>query len=202
MKTIVTSNGNLKPLNHEELLKILRSKIGSRVTIDWPIIKWKSSIPLLKKFLYTHLIYFYKDFFAIAKSFHWEFYLYENIVEIKILTDDDKKISSTIAGGIVAGGLGALAENIRKNNKYYIQLKYKNNFIESFECTNYVNADTIYNSIKANLNIDKIQDTNDNTKLENLNLKKKLTEIKKLKEEGLLTEKEYNLKRKQIIDRY
>lgn len=192
--------------NYENVLKQLNSEKHNESN---KIIKMSQKL-IIKSEKYMRYgsigeIRFFKDFFIYNNSFNtiWTLILYGNLVDCKIISDDNKSISDTLSGAVIAGGLGAVANNIRKNTKYHVQIKLKNGHAETFKCSNIAQAEEL--NISFSSKIDSIFYDNrhiqDKSMVE-FDLKSKLNEVKVLFDEGVISEEEYKTKRKQIIDKY
>ena len=147
-----------------------------------------------------------------AQNFFWEyneplftyppFYLvlnYKDISAVDIIDDNNKTLGSVVAGAIVAGGLGAIANSLNDSKKYYIHIKLLNGEVEVYKCKNKSVALEFAETLKS-----KLKSNDNNTKIANQEniLKSKLDEIKSLYENDIITKEEYESKRKKIIDSY
>ena len=152
-------------------------------------------------------IRFYNDFFVIYNDFSGNHYLieYKSIINCRIITDDNKTFKDTLTGAVVAGGLGAIASNFRKNSKYFIQIEFRNGHSETFKCKNIANAEELFISFSNKIKgIRRIEDNNSygNSNIDENDLEIKLLKIKTLFDKGVLSKEEYEIKRKQIIEKY
>lgn len=152
-------------------------------------------------------IRFFNDFFVSYNDISGNSYLieYKNIINCRIITDDNKTFKDTLTGAVVAGGLGAIASNFRKNSKYFIQIEFRNGYLENIKCKNIANADELFISLSNKIKgITSIEDNSSygNSNIDENDLEIKLLKIKTLFDKGVLSKEEYEIKRKQIIEKY
>lgn len=119
---------------------------------------------------------------------------YKNIKDLKMLTDDSKTDGDLLKTRIITGSFGAVARSLSKSTKYNIKMILGNHEILILPCKNQVVAEEAYHLIISRT---KLLESKSNS-----NLEIKLNEIDQLYKKGILTKKEYELKRKQIIENH
>jgi len=142
---------------------------------------------------WNHLeIYFYKGFFKLSDGSQLEDTIFFNheIKFVKII-DNSYKISAGFLSNTV---------KLRKN----VALGLKNGNVYEFKCNNIVKAEIIHEKFNSRLEEKlKIPSKNSpNINKKNRSLENKLSEIKDLYDRGILTQDEYQMKRKRIIENH
>jgi hypothetical protein len=141
-------------------------------------------------------IYFYKGFFRLdgGTQLHGSIFF-------KIFFNRDIKFVKTSENSykVSAGFLGNTVK-VRKN----LLLGLKNGDVYELRCNNIVEAEILYEKFNSRLE-EKLKIPSKNNPVINnktLSLENKLSEIKDLFDRGILTQEEYQMKRKRIIENH
>lgn len=176
-----------------ELLKDIQKKnLQSLNTIDYKI-SLSSTISINQiAASYEYL----KDFYTAWDSKN---FMKSDITSADIIGDSNTSVLNTIGGAFLGGGLGMIASKINPNTRYILNLSIKQHGVLSISCKNLSLATSIFKALGCERFIE-----SQSKIIENMNptLKDKLKEIDELKNEGIITEEEYKIKRKQIIEKY
>jgi len=164
----------------------------------------------VKNFKFTYYITLSKESFFIwrVKNFIYHVtskseeeislkYKYQQIKELELIEDDQNSTKKTVVGAIVAGGLGAIANNLVKSKNYslFIGLNDGNTLVIPCSDKNILKELIYAFSSKMPKKIEDSSIDSNTTSLES-----KLVNLKAVFEKGLLTKEEYEQKRKRIID--
>lgn len=126
-------------------------------------------------------------------------FMKSDIVSAAIISDTNTSLLDKFGHALLGGGLGMVSSKLNPNVKYSINLNTKRDGIISIPCDNLSIASSVFAALGCERFIKKSLKSGDISKS---TLKDKLNEIEKLKNEGIISEEEYKLKRKQIIEKY
>jgi len=134
---------------------------------------------------------------------------YGDVVNVEQYTEGEikKKFSAgkAIAGGLLFGGLGAAGGFLLGKEKdartFFLKVdaKYSGQDIEVFFSGKQKNVQQSLNTIKGSLVRSRAETTSTAQSANHTNMANKIRELAQLKEEGLITEEEFEAKKKQIL---